>query len=514
MEWGNELWDQFELIGSHTLSGIDFVDKVAKFVKERIRIEAEYAKELRKLGKSFQPKKKEEEDQKFSFQLSFNGVVKETDDLAGQHELISENLNTNVYKILQQLHTDLKKERKEHLAEAKKVQDTLDQSLKALDAAKKSYERASADAEQAFSLFQKADGDMSMTKLQVEKFKLTSVEKGQAKEKALEEYKSQLDKTNNKQTLHYTTEMPAVFNQLQSMEENRIAKIGSLLTEYSDIHCSVMSIIQTCLNNMKSNAASVDGPKDSQKLIEEHRTALKPPGDIVFEEYGKSTPQTPHPKEKKKKLKIKSKSLFSKSKKSDTEDGNDFNTLSPGEQARICKNKIKSLDPQVQQLKSAREAMEKMTGVYLQNPSLGDPASMEEELKGNAKELDKYSQELFKYQSYLAIIEQTPAPAPPPCYSKPSNVQPPPAPSDQLPPPAPSILVPPVEEPEEDNEFDDGERCRVLYDFEGTNDGELPVHENEELIVTEADNDGSGWTKVTNGTDEGYVPTAYVMIIE
>lgn len=38
------------------------------------------------------------------------------------------------------------------------------------------------------------------------------MEKGQAKEKALEEYKSQLDKTNSKQTLHYTTEMPAVFN--------------------------------------------------------------------------------------------------------------------------------------------------------------------------------------------------------------------------------------------------------------------------------------------------------------
>ena len=112
--------------------------------------------------------------------------------------------------------------------------------------------------------------------------------------------------------------------------------------------------------------------------------------------------------------------------------------------------------------------MEKMAGVYLQNPSLGDPASMEEELKGNAKELDKYSQELFKYQSYLAIIDKTPAPPPPPCYSKPSsNVQPPPAPSENAPPPAPSILVPPVEEPEEDGEFDDEERCRVLYDFEG-----------------------------------------------
>jgi thyroid hormone receptor interactor 10 len=114
--------------------------------------------------------------------------------------------------------------------------------------------------------------------------------------------------------------------------------------------------------------------------------------------------------------------------------------------------------------------MEKMTGVYLQNPSLGDPASMEEELRTNAKELDKHSQELFKYQSYLAIIEKTPAPTPPPSYYKPSHQQPPPAPSGpsgNVPPPAPSLLVAPVEEPEEDGEFDDEERCRVLYDFEG-----------------------------------------------
>jgi len=48
---------------------------------------------------------------------------------------------------------------------------------------------------------------------------------------------------------------------MQSMEEKRIAKIGSLLTEYAEIHSNVMPIIQTCLNNMKSNAASIDGSK-------------------------------------------------------------------------------------------------------------------------------------------------------------------------------------------------------------------------------------------------------------
>ena len=39
--------DKLDLISSHTHQGIEFVDKVSKFVKERCRLEAEYAKELR-----------------------------------------------------------------------------------------------------------------------------------------------------------------------------------------------------------------------------------------------------------------------------------------------------------------------------------------------------------------------------------------------------------------------------------------------------------------------------------
>lgn len=44
--------------------------------------------------------------------MAFTGVVKETDDLAGQHELIAETVTENVYKELHSLHTELKVERR------------------------------------------------------------------------------------------------------------------------------------------------------------------------------------------------------------------------------------------------------------------------------------------------------------------------------------------------------------------------------------------------------------------
>ena len=49
---------------------------------------------------------------RFSFQKAFIGVVKETDDLAGQHELISESLMEKIWKDLHLLHTELKTDRR------------------------------------------------------------------------------------------------------------------------------------------------------------------------------------------------------------------------------------------------------------------------------------------------------------------------------------------------------------------------------------------------------------------
>ena len=49
---------------------------------------------------------------RFSFQKAFVGVVKETDDLAGQHELIVESLTEKVYKEFHLLHNELKTERR------------------------------------------------------------------------------------------------------------------------------------------------------------------------------------------------------------------------------------------------------------------------------------------------------------------------------------------------------------------------------------------------------------------
>ena len=47
-----------------------------------------------------------------SVHKAFVGILKETDDIAGQHEAIGEELQSKVYKELQNLHNEAKQERK------------------------------------------------------------------------------------------------------------------------------------------------------------------------------------------------------------------------------------------------------------------------------------------------------------------------------------------------------------------------------------------------------------------
>ncbi|XP_017778638.1 PREDICTED: formin-binding protein 1 homolog [Nicrophorus vespilloides] len=60
--WGTELWDQYDNLATHTLKGIEFLERFGHFIRDRATIETEYANKLRRLAKTYQPRKKDEEE--------------------------------------------------------------------------------------------------------------------------------------------------------------------------------------------------------------------------------------------------------------------------------------------------------------------------------------------------------------------------------------------------------------------------------------------------------------------
>ena len=72
MNWGAELWDEHRHVVGHVTEGVtSLVDVYAKYVKEKVELEKEYAKGLRKLIARYQPRKvKKNTDSEESSELS------------------------------------------------------------------------------------------------------------------------------------------------------------------------------------------------------------------------------------------------------------------------------------------------------------------------------------------------------------------------------------------------------------------------------------------------------------
>ncbi|KAM9115377.1 cdc42-interacting protein 4 isoform 1-T1 [Pangshura tecta] len=294
MDWGTELWDQFDDVERHTQWGLDLMEKYVKFVKERTEIEQAYAKQLRNLVKKYLPKRNTREDpeSKFCQYQAFLQVVKELNDFAGQREVVAENLMTRICVELSKHAQELKQERKSHFQEGRRAQQQLENSFKQLENSKRKFERDCREAEKAMLVAEKLDQDLNATKADVEKAKQQANLRSHMAEESKNEYASFLQKFNRDQSQFYFLEMPQIFNKLQEMDERRTVRLKEGYGIFSETERQVMPIIGKCLDGMKAAADSVNEKNDSQVLIELHKSGFERPGDVDFEDFSQPINRT------------------------------------------------------------------------------------------------------------------------------------------------------------------------------------------------------------------------------
>ncbi|XP_076346756.1 formin-binding protein 1 homolog isoform X14 [Tachypleus tridentatus] len=560
MTWGVELWDQYDNLGAHTQRGIDFLDKYAQFIKDRCSIEGEYASKLRRLVKNYQPKKKEEEDYQFSSCKAFLHMLNEVSDMAGQHELIAENMTTQIVKEINNLVKEFKDERKRHLHEGSKLHAQLQASLAQLDKAKKAYEKAFREAEKAQENFTKADADLNLSRAEVEKARTFSVMKNQTCEDCKTEYANQLQKTNELQRQHYSTTLPKVFQQLQDMDERRITFIQNFIKLSADIQQHVFPIVNKCLDGIVKASETVDPKQDSRLVIERFKSGFSPPEDYPFEDLSNiknsegNTSLHSVPSFKAETIKgtitagkLKKRGgifgIFSSNKE-------DYSDLPPNQRKKKLTQKIEHIQNQIQQETAARDGLVKMKLVYEQNPAMGDPLSVEGQLTESGHKLEKLQLELQKFQNYLSEAEHmtlTPTThkkdrnslsedslsrsASDSSVNNPNNNKilvsntPPQANGPESGISTSHTSIPEVDVYADEEEFDNIEEenvdfeleplpvlgtARALYPFDAQSEGSIPMEEGEEFEVVELDQ-GDGWTRVRRGdVQEGFVPTTYL----
>ncbi|XP_030623293.1 formin-binding protein 1 isoform X1 [Chanos chanos] len=615
MSWGTELWDQFDNLEKHTQWGIDFVEKYNKFVKERSEIEFNYAKQIRNLSKKYLPKKnsREEEESKYSSCRAFITTLNELNDYAGQHEIIAENLTSQIITELSKYTQELKSERKSHFHDGRKAQQQIENSWKQLEACKRRFERDCKEADRAQQYFEKMDADINVTKLDVEKARQQAQMRHQMAADSKNEYSSYLQKFNQEQNEHYHTIIPNIFQRIQEMEERRIQRVGEAMKTFAEVDRQILPIVGKCLDGMTTSAESIEPQSDSKQVVESYKSGFEPPGDVEFEDYGQamkrtvsetsltntrgdSKPEKPgksknklwpfikknklmslltspapcqpppdppsssavahdlppqSPKQAKEPLSHRINDLMASKPKMHCfrslkrglslklgSGPEDFSHLPPEQRRKKLQAKIDDINKDIQKEMDQRDALTKMKEVYIKNPQMGDPSSVDPRLTEIAINIDKLQAEAQKFEGWLAEVEgRMPVKSEPPrrqsgLYDTQNSTPPPPAPpinnncaQDRESPDGSyseeqntetQSKAPPEPEFDDENEFDEilpsiG-TCKALYPFEGQNEGTIALVEGEVLYVIEEDK-GDGWTRVRrNEEEEGYVPTSYVEV--
>uniref|UniRef100_A0A7N6B022 Thyroid hormone receptor interactor 10b n=1 Tax=Anabas testudineus TaxID=64144 RepID=A0A7N6B022_ANATE len=483
--------DQYDVIEKHTQSGLDLVERYIKFVKERTEVEQNYAKQLRNLTKKYTRRgNKEDQDCKFSNHASFQEILNELNDYAGQREVIAENMITRICVDLTKSLQELKQERRTHLADAKKAQQNLDTSFKQLENIKRRFAKEWAEAEKATQQAEKIENELNATRIEVEKVKQHANARTHTAEECRSDYAAQLQKYNKEQNLFYYTEIPNIFNKLQEMDERRIQRLAEGYCQFSDIEKTVQPIISRCLEGISAAGRKIDGKQDSTLFIEQHKSGFERPGDVEFEDYSHGTKSPAHESNLNQHKPRGKLWPFSKKNKVSRCRDIDFSHLPPEQRKKKLHAKIDEITKELQKEQDQSDALEKMKGVYAQNPQMGDPSSLEPQISETAQNIGRLKGELAKYESWLseAVGGEESSTA------------------DQ----SQNIYT------EFDDEFEDMEspigQCTALYTFEGNSEGTISITEGELLTVMEEDK-GDGWMRVlrSNG-EEGYIPSSYVKL--
>lgn len=417
MSWSTELWDQFETVSNHTAKGIEFLEKLDHFLKDRCLIETEYAKQLRKLAKNYDFKKKNDEKE-FTYCKAFSQSLKELTDMAEQHDRTAENLTCQIIDKIAQISKDLKDERKRHLGEGVKFQNILNTSLNQLDKSKKCYDKAFKESEKAHENYQKADKDLNLSRAELEKAKNNKLNKERACENSKTDYARQLQLANEAQRQHYTQYMPQVFQKLQDLETKRIEYTRTFMQQSAIIQKDVIKIITKCLDGIVETADSINPMADAQLVVDKYKSGMQPPDDIPFEDLSSKATNCETESTQSKSSSLKSDSLrstlkhFKKGSRlfpifGPAKSQNDYSELPPNQKRKKIQAKVDELRNQIGQAKSVEDGLLNMRQAYEENGNFGDPKTIESRLRENEAHIAQLKRSLEEHERILAELDST-----------------------------------------------------------------------------------------------------------
>jgi len=528
MSWGLDLWDKFESVDKHNQHGIQFFEQYAKYVKERSQIETEYANKIKRLVKSYTPKKKYEEMNVFSTFKAFYAQLIELGFVAKQRELVSENMVEQIVEPCLKAAQEMKQEKKKLYAKGREARTKLADLEKQMENSKKKFEKEWKEYERLNANYERLDQDQNATKADVEKAKSVATSKRDHVDQCKYDYGAMVSEFNKLQKCHYYEEMPQILESYRTADEKRALEVQKHLTLYGQIEQDVGPIVNKCLDVIKDNASAIDPEVDSALVIDMMKTGFQIPGDREFEDYTDANHKQQDAMVAQNSQKGRKKGglfgLFGRGEK--LAECADYSHLPPEQRKRKLQSIMDKLHQAIDNKEKEKCGAVKMQEVYKSNPSMGDPNSITGQINDLNAQLSKLNIDLEQHEKwYSECTGQSPArQKKSPNHNQVNNDV---ITKPSIPPP-PAIAASNVTSQQENNEvqeqpqadefdeFEDGNNaigsCVAIYAYEGVDSAEINLEEGQVYQVLDADG-GDGWTRIQDsGNNVGFVPTSYLEI--
>ncbi|KAF9933739.1 hypothetical protein FBU30_004540 [Linnemannia zychae] len=297
--FGAELKDQIPVINQHIVNGISFLNEFRDFCKERANIERDYAHKIETLVRKYQHKKEKKDalanqngvpasplEPDFDASLpdgtttsrAWASILSDTEALARDRHLFSENLVSQIYDPLKVLAAKKDEARKKHVQFAQKLLTERDKSSQERDKAKAKYDTSCEEVESSKQKQERAFDEKNQEKLK------------------RSYYQDILDMNNNKNSYvlalqvlnthrrkYFEQDLPELSNNMQALDESRIDGLKEVWEGYIRLESKLCTDAQGHLDSMMQVVQAVDASVDSAIFVRAHRAPWSAPADLPFE---------------------------------------------------------------------------------------------------------------------------------------------------------------------------------------------------------------------------------------
>eukprot|EP00042_Codosiga_hollandica_P050195 m.594931 g.594931 ORF g.594931 m.594931 type:complete len:1080 (-) comp58037_c0_seq2:86-3325(-) len=283
MSFAVDLIAGFEQVSRYTEDGLKHLKDVISFFRKRAHIEEEYAKNLAKLVQSFKslvpeskrlPFEARRDPQDYrSLWVAWYQNIEEAQNIAFQHEQVSNQITVNVLEPLQNTLKDLEHVRKQAVTEGQRQIKLLQDAHSALQKAQATNSAAQKELEEFQEVSEKARNnfqtkDSTLSKLQGKEASIR--DKAESAQRALHEHSAECA---TRQRDHYTTHMPAILQSLENNELERCTHLKFALLEIAKMNTARAHKIHDVCDVVTTLVRDTDIRVDLMDFITRHKTS-------------------------------------------------------------------------------------------------------------------------------------------------------------------------------------------------------------------------------------------------